>query len=111
MGQLPGVENLNRFIPDQLRQYFLVANRVGTGWATAGPFAAVRNPVSGQLAAGNQGGQMQDAEERVYLPPSAPVRVRSILTNVQTGQTWEVVFLERWPQHTECYVKRGAADQ
>ena len=97
--------------PSALRRSYMVAERAGVSFALRGPYLAVRIPTSGSLQViGDTAGQIVQIDERVYLPLASNVRVRSLLTDVVSGVSWEVVEVKAWPEHIECFVRRQAPD-
>lgn len=106
----PGNAPASNF-PAGLRRSYIVAERSAGSFRTRGPFLAIRIPTSGNLqVATGTAGQLVQIDERVYLPTASGVRVRSLLTDVTSGISWEVVEVKKWPEHIECFVQRKAPD-
>jgi len=90
-----------------------VFQRVPTGGTIKrGPYKASRIPTSGdvQVPSATGPGQMVQIDEKWFLPTQSGAKPRSILRDITSGLTYEIVSANAFGDFIECFVLRKQAD-
>lgn len=78
-------------------------NRVGSG-----PYRARIVPMNGQLQiAGGKSGILTSVDAHIFFPPEANAVAQDIVVDILRNLNYEIVFVRRWSDSFECYIKRA----
>lgn len=105
----PGTTAVPNLNPDSMRRlYYVSTPQSGGGNNLTGPFRATRTPDSQGLQVAKEG-ELVTISDRISIERGSNVRVRCILTDVQTGESFEVLQARVYQTRIECLVSSTQA--
>ncbi len=105
----PGTSHLFSAATNANESSFMLYSRDGNGSrVSSGPYRARIVPMSGQLQiAGGKSGILTTVDAHVFFPPEANAVAQDVVVDILRNTNYEVVFVRRWSDSLECYIKRA----